>query len=111
MNQEYVSTLERIVHSSNINMVKVNKHMKDLLHKQKKLQDGLKILQNDNIKLKHKLAFEQEKYMCNVCFQEEKDCIIKPCNHFAGCKSCCSQLNICPICRTEIKSYTTLFIT
>ena len=57
-----------------------------------------------------KLNFEKEKYIGNVCYENPKDCIIEPCKHFAGCRSCCIQLDKCPICRTEIKSYINLFV-
>lgn len=109
-NREYVASLERIVHASKFNLVKADNSIKEMTKKQQKLQDALKIMKDENKSLNRKLEFEKEKYVCNVCWQNPKDCIIDPCRHFAGCKSCCCQLDICPICRTEIKSYITLFI-
>lgn len=110
MNQDYVSNLERILHNSKYGLVQADKQIKDLSKKQKKLQDALLVVKKDNDILNRKLEYEKEKYRCYVCFQNMKDCIIEPCRHFAGCISCCSQLSHCPICRSDIKSYITLFI-
>lgn len=110
MNQDYVANLERIIHNSKFGLVEADKQIKQLKKKEKKLQDALRVVRDENYNLNRKLDYEKEKYRCNVCFQNLKDCIIEPCRHFAGCVSCCSQLNTCPICRTEIKSYITLFI-
>lgn len=109
MNQEYISSLERLVHASRFNLVKADTHIKDMTQKNKILQQALKLMEKENQRLKKVIEFEKEKYLCNVCFQETKDCIIEPCRHFAGCQTCCTQLNTCPICRTEIDSYITLF--
>jgi hypothetical protein len=110
MNQEYISSLERIVHASRFSMVKADHQIKKLSQKQKLLNKIIKNIQEENKKLKHIINYEKEKYICNVCYQNQKDCIIEPCRHFVGCKSCSTQLNKCPICRGEIDSYITLFI-
>lgn len=110
MNQDYILNLERIIHNSKFNLLQADKYIKELKTKQKKLQSALKVIKNDNEILNKTLEYEKEKYKCNVCFQNLKDCIIEPCRHFTGCMSCCSQLNKCPICRTEITSYITIFI-
>jgi predicted nucleic acid-binding protein len=110
MNQEYISSLERTIHQSKFHLVKADNIIKELGQKTKLMKNALYLSQNENLKLHKKLEFEKEKYVCNVCYQNQKDCIIQPCRHFAGCKLCCEKLNTCPICRTEIKSYITLFI-
>jgi hypothetical protein len=110
MNQEYISSLERTIHLSKFHLVNADNIIKDMIQKEKVMKNALQLAQDENHKLHKKLEFEKEKYMCNVCYQSQKDCIIQPCRHFAGCKSCCQQLNTCPICRIEIKSYITLFI-
>ena len=110
MNQNYVSELERVVHASRFNLIKATQQIKELSAKQKKLQNALKVVRNENVALNNKLSFEKEKYVCNVCYEQTKDCIIVPCKHFAGCRSCCMKLDKCPICRCEIKSYINLFV-
>lgn len=110
MNQNYIYELERVVHASRFNLVKASQQIKDMNDKQTKLQDAVKVLRKENKALSNKLSFEREKYICNVCYENPKDCIIDPCKHFAGCRACCIQLDKCPICRTEIKSYINLFV-
>lgn len=102
--------MERLVHASRFNIVSANNKIQELTDKQKKLQNALKIIKTENVVLNHKLNLEKEKYICNVCYEQQKDCIIEPCKHFAGCRSCCIRLDKCPICRTEIKSYINLFV-
>jgi len=110
MNQEYISSLERVVHASHFNIIKADAQIKELAKTQKLLNKIIKRQEKDNIDLKQALHYEKEKYLCNICYQNQKDCIIEPCRHFAGCKNCSTQLSKCPICRGPIESYITLFI-
>lgn len=110
MNREYVASLERVVHASKYNMVKMDNHMKELSKQQKTMKKIINRLEGDKNNLKKLLQYEKEKYICNVCYTKPKDCIIEPCRHFVGCKDCSVQVNKCPICRGEIDSYITLFI-
>lgn len=40
---------------------------------------------------------------CNICFEENKKLINKPCCTFQICESCSLKLNICPQCQKELK--------
>jgi len=44
-----------------------------------------------------------ERDTCIVCFNAKIDCVILPCGHLAICMSCCSELDICPLCRGTIR--------
>lgn len=110
MNIENVSRLERIIRVSQMGLIGANNQIKELKNQEKKLKKALIKVQDDNEQLKQLYEFEKEKYMCNICFQNQKNCIIEPCRHFAGCVNCSTKLNTCPICRKDIDSYITLFI-
>lgn len=110
MSSSQVDYLQRLVRTSELLLFNANNNVKELLQKQKKLQDAIKILKTDNDNLKKRCHFEREKYMCNICYQNQKNCIITPCNHFASCLGCAKQVNNCPVCRQNIKSYIKLFV-
>lgn len=47
---------------------------------------------------------------CNICMDAEADTVIIPCGHLVGCYECSSRVAtrcgiMCPICRSEIKSW------
>lgn len=44
--------------------------------------------------------------MCVICFENARSCVFLPCGHFVACDGCANNghLDICPICRSEIKS-------
>jgi len=44
-----------------------------------------------------------ERETCIVCFNARIDCVILPCGHLGICMSCCSELDICPLCRGPIR--------
>eukprot|EP00456_Euglypha_rotunda_P025207 TRINITY_DN20433_c0_g1_i2.p1 TRINITY_DN20433_c0_g1~~TRINITY_DN20433_c0_g1_i2.p1 ORF type:complete len:298 (+),score=11.57 TRINITY_DN20433_c0_g1_i2:32-895(+) len=44
-----------------------------------------------------------ERDTCIVCFNARIDCVILPCGHLAICLSCCSELDLCPLCRGSIR--------
>lgn len=50
--------------------------------------------------------FEEKKdrYICLICCDKYRDCVIEPCYHFVSCINCSEKLVNCPVCRTEINS-------
>lgn len=38
-----------------------------------------------------KLKFEQERYLCKICFEKEIDCVILECGHKFSCFFCSSK--------------------
>ncbi len=110
MNQEYVASLERIVHAAKINLIKADTHIKQLTNNQKTIQKKINTLEQEKNKLQSMYEYEKEKYLCNICFTEPKDCILEPCRHFVACRRCCYKLDKCPVCRAPIETYVSLFI-
>jgi hypothetical protein len=51
-------------------------------------------------------------YLCQICLDIPRDCILEPCMHFSLCSRCVSQLieSKCPICRRQIEFYQNVFI-
>ena len=47
-------------------------------------------------------VFKDDNYECSVCMEEFKDTILGPCGHFCLCRSCCENLDKCPICREDV---------
>ena len=39
---------------------------------------------------------------CIVCFENKRNSLLVPCNHFCVCSGCANRLEACPICRTPI---------
>ncbi|XP_046887465.1 E3 ubiquitin-protein ligase MYLIP-like [Hypomesus transpacificus] len=44
----------------------------------------------------------REALLCVVCCQEEIDAAFCPCGHLVCCQSCAAQLEVCPVCRSEV---------
>ena len=110
MNQEYIASLERMVHASKINLIKADAQIKQLVNNQKSLQKMINTAEKEKHNLKCLYDYEKEKYICNICFTEQKDCILEPCRHFVGCKQCCYKSDKCPVCRQKIETYVYLFV-
>merc|ERR1712018_842600 len=41
---------------------------------------------------------------CTLCFDANASVVLKPCLHRGFCSTCANQLEICPLCRANIKS-------
>ena len=46
-------------------------------------------------------------YLCQICLDAPRDCLLEPCMHFCICVSCVTRLsdNKCPVCRRHIDFY------
>ena len=109
MNREYLSRLEAMLNRSRIETTLLKRQqIKDKLVI-KKLQILIKEFARCNFELKENLNLEKEKYLCNICYDNNKNIIMVPCYHFVSCKRCSSKLETCPICRTEIEHVLQLF--
>lgn len=66
----------------------------------------LKVMQGKLSRLNsiiHDKIFEQES--CKICFSNELNCILLPCNHRCCCIDCSKNINNkCPVCRKDIVS-------
>jgi hypothetical protein len=51
-------------------------------------------------------------YLCQICLDAPRDCLLEPCMHFCLCARCVNQLpeSKCPICRRPIEFYQNVFI-
>jgi hypothetical protein len=51
-------------------------------------------------------------YLCRICLDASRDCLLEPCMHFCLCARCVNQLteSKCPICRRPIEFYQNVFI-
>ena len=51
-------------------------------------------------------------YLCQICLDKPRDCILEPCMHFSLCNRCVKLLPEpkCPICRRTIEFFQNVFI-
>ncbi|KAL8157436.1 uncharacterized protein LOC141673941 [Apium graveolens] len=45
---------------------------------------------------------QNEKILCQICFEEQINVVLLPCRHRILCRSCCQRCKRCPICRIYI---------
>lgn len=63
------------------------------------------------LKLKSSCRILPEKFICNVCLENEKNTCFLPCAHVVCCLDCCVNVNkTCPVCMTEIKQKIRIFM-
>jgi hypothetical protein len=42
---------------------------------------------------------------CAICYSEDVECVLQPCNHNISCLSCTTMFkNMCPFCQTKIEN-------
>ncbi|KAG1673793.1 Baculoviral IAP repeat-containing protein 7-B [Nymphon striatum] len=64
---------------------------------------SLKTLEEENKQLK-------EQTICKICMDHEIGVTFLPCGHLISCELCAPALNICPICRSNIRGCVRTFI-
>ena len=47
---------------------------------------------------------------CSICLQNNVSIICIPCNHVCSCHSCSISLDKCPICRTDIRQKSKIYL-
>ncbi|KAJ8334263.1 hypothetical protein SKAU_G00399020 [Synaphobranchus kaupii] len=52
--------------------------------------------------LQDKLQKLREALLCMLCCEEEIDSAFCPCGHMVCCQACAAQLQLCPVCRSEV---------
>lgn len=50
------------------------------------------------------LVAEDEQQLCQICYEEDIDCLFYDCGHVCACIKCARQLENCPVCRKAIRS-------
>ncbi|XP_062845474.1 E3 ubiquitin-protein ligase MYLIP-A [Trichomycterus rosablanca] len=53
--------------------------------------------------LQEKLQKLREAFLCMVCCEEEIDATFCPCGHTVCCQNCATQLQSCPVCRSDVE--------
>ncbi|MCI4395364.1 hypothetical protein PGIGA_G00179500 [Pangasianodon gigas] len=56
-----------------------------------------------NRMLQEKLQKLREAFLCMLCCEEEIDAAFCPCGHTVCCQNCATQLQSCPVCRSEVE--------
>uniref|UniRef100_A0A8C5X725 Leucine rich repeat and sterile alpha motif containing 1 n=1 Tax=Malurus cyaneus samueli TaxID=2593467 RepID=A0A8C5X725_9PASS len=55
------------------------------------------------------LQWDQSKWECVVCMEQETQMIFLPCGHVCCCQRCCERLHSCPLCRQDIAQRIRIF--
>lgn len=96
-------------YQKNFKLQRENIILKQNLDILKKHVSSLKIQLNDSILKEQKAIknFEQnnEQYLCNICYKDNKNIILLPCFHFNLCHKCLNKIDKCTICREPIECY------
>ena len=58
---------------------------------------------HEDIHGSNSISVGSDRDLCKVCFTNEINCILLPCEHFAVCKDCGLKLDYCPFDREIIK--------
>jgi len=70
-------------------------------------------LETENNKLKN-INNSLSKYTCIICFENEKNILLQPCNHLCYCNNCFNKYNLkltnCPVCRSNINNTSKIYI-
>ncbi|MEQ2165452.1 hypothetical protein GOODEAATRI_016995 [Goodea atripinnis] len=53
--------------------------------------------------LQERLRKLKEALLCMLCCEEEIDAAFCPCGHMVCCQNCANQLQLCPVCRSEVE--------
>lgn len=60
--------------------------------------------------LKEKLQRLQEALTCSLCCEQEINAAFCPCGHMFCCYNCASQLQYCPVCRSDVDNVQHVFL-
>lgn len=51
-----------------------------------------------------------DRHRCDICYEEQKTIIFKPCYHFTCCAKCSEIMHSCPVCKLYIIEKLKVFI-
>ena len=91
---------------------KTSKTMSELkMEKQKtsKTMSELKMVQQEKSKIMSELTLVKQQQLCVVCFDGQKEVVLKPCRHLGVCSMCAPELGACPICRRPVQGKEKIF--
>ena len=47
---------------------------------------------------------DEEMQLCKICFENEMDALFYDCGHVVACDECARQVDVCPICRKNVRA-------
>ena len=70
------------------------------------------LIPTSNINISTNQPKELNDYLCQICLDTPRDCLLEPCMHFCICVRCVVKLvdKKCPMCRRDIDFYQNVFI-
>lgn len=63
----------------------------------------------DNAINNYNRDYDDDLFLCKICYVRKIFCIFRPCGHAMCCNACFFSLNKCPYCHMPIYSYTRLY--
>jgi hypothetical protein len=54
---------------------------------------------------------EDDLRLCQICYEEDMDCLFYDCGHVCACMRCAKQLEDCPLCRKAVISVVKMYWT
>jgi len=92
---EQIKQLQLCIFEMKIRQIKNDKKVEEY-----KVKTDNAVKEMENIK---------NKYLCSVCFENNKNVVLEPCLHFSICRSCSEKVYKCPICRGDIETILLVF--
>ncbi|KAL8806423.1 MAG: hypothetical protein Q9182_001338 [Xanthomendoza sp. 2 TL-2023] len=47
---------------------------------------------------------DEELAMCKICYENEMDALFYDCGHVVACEECARQVDVCPVCRKNVRA-------
>ncbi|KAL8730105.1 MAG: hypothetical protein Q9166_004304 [cf. Caloplaca sp. 2 TL-2023] len=47
---------------------------------------------------------DEEQAMCKICYESEMDALFYDCGHVVACEECARQVDVCPVCRKNVRA-------
>ncbi|KAL8768207.1 MAG: hypothetical protein Q9209_005516 [Squamulea sp. 1 TL-2023] len=47
---------------------------------------------------------DEELAMCKICYESEMDALFYDCGHVVACEECARQVDVCPVCRKNVRA-------
>lgn len=63
----------------------------------------------DNVVNNSYRDYDEELFLCKICYLKKIFCIFKPCGHAVCCNVCFFSLNKCPYCKIPIYAYQRIY--
>ncbi|KAI9763004.1 MAG: hypothetical protein M4579_000067 [Chaenotheca gracillima] len=57
----------------------------------------------------HYLVSDEEQNLCQICYEDEMDCLFYDCGHVCACVGCAKQVDTCPVCRKPVISVVKMY--